>query len=143
MRKLNMLPNTNELFPFSLTPGLAGTEAGTLHYNDGVTFNNFTPLNQSNSSLNLLGDKPSIPGLDYLKMGLNGLSTLGGLYMGMKNYGLMKKAFNQSVEQWNKNYEAQKRNYNSQIEDRQRARLAANPTGYESLSSYMNKNRIN
>lgn len=67
---------------------------------------------------------------------------LGNAYMGLQQFGLAKKALAQSKEQFNKNYEAQKRTTNASLEDRQRARLAANPNGYESVGTYMNKNAI-
>jgi len=67
---------------------------------------------------------------------------LGNAYMGMQQLSLAKKALAQSKEQFGKNYEAQKRTTNASLEDRQRARLAANPGGYESVGNYMQKNAI-
>ena len=80
--------------------------------------------------------------LDWTKLGLQGLASLGGLYLGMKQYGLQKQALNNARDQWNKNYEAQRKTINSQLEDRQRARVASNPTAYQSVGDYMNKYRI-
>jgi len=62
--------------------------------------------------------------------------------MGMKQYGIMKDSLKESKRQFNTNFGAQKQMVNSQLEDRQRARLASNPNEYESLSTYMDKNRI-
>ena len=56
------------------------------------------------------------------------------------------KAFRDSVDfekqRFKANYESQKKNYNTSLEDRQRARVAANPTGYQSVDAYMNKNAL-
>ena len=76
------------------------------------------------------------------KTALGGIGMLGNLYMGMQNYGLAKDAFNLQKENYERNYQAQRQLTNSRIEDRQRARVAANPTAYESVDSYMDRNRV-
>ena len=81
------------------------------------------------------------------KQGWGGLAigTLGGaanLYMGLQQYNLAKQALATTQEQMNRNYEAQKKTTNAEMEDRQRARVASNPTGYVSVADYMNQNRI-
>lgn len=73
---------------------------------------------------------------------LGALSGLGGAFMGMKQYGLAKDALAQSQSQFNQNYAAQRQNVNTQLEDRQRARVAATAGGAESVESYMERNRI-
>lgn len=60
----------------------------------------------------------------------------------MKQYGLAEDAFKENQRQFNINYAAQKSLTNSQLEDRQRARVASNPTGYQSVGDYMNQNGI-
>lgn len=75
-------------------------------------------------------------------MALGGLGALGKAFMGMQQYGLMKKQLAEGKRQFNLNYDAQKRTTNAALEDRQRARLASNSGAYESLGSYMNKNGI-
>ena len=87
----------------------------------------------------LLGDK-NRPGA--LQLGLGTLSGIGNLYLGMKNYGVAKKQLQQQNDQFERNYAAQRSLVNSQLEDRQRARVASNPEAYESESSYMDRNRI-
>ena len=74
--------------------------------------------------------------------GLNTLSGLANTWMGIQQYNLAKDAFKENKRQFNLNYNAQKKNYNSSIEDRQRARVAANPGAYESVGSYMQKNGL-
>ena len=87
----------------------------------------------------LLGDV-NRPGA--LQLGLGALSGIGNLYLGMKNYGMAKKQLKQQNAQFEKNYAAQRNLVNSQLEDRQAARVASNPSAYESVSSYMDRNRI-
>ena len=75
-------------------------------------------------------------------MAIGGLSALSNAYMGMKQYGLAKEQFAESKRQYNQNYAAQRTLTNSQLEDRQRARVASNAGAYESVGSYMNRNGI-
>lgn len=72
------------------------------------------------------------------------IATAGGLtnaFLGMKQYGLAKKTFDESKRQFELNYDAQRNLTNSQLEDRQRARVASNGN-YQSVEAYMNKNRV-
>lgn len=85
----------------------------------------------------------------------NGLTTQGwggmafaagqGLlnaYTGMKQLDLFKDQLAFQKESFNKNYEAQRSTINTQLEDRQRARVASNSGAYQSVGEYMDKNRI-
>lgn len=74
--------------------------------------------------------------------GLGILQGLGSAYMGMKQYGLAKDAFAENKRQFGLNYDAQRTTTNSALEDRQRARVASNTGAYESVGSYMDRNRI-
>lgn len=75
-------------------------------------------------------------------LAISGLSALGTGFLGMKQYGLAKDQFAESKRQYNQNYAAQRTLTNSQLEDRQRARVASNAGAYESVGSYMNRNGI-
>lgn len=75
-------------------------------------------------------------------MAISGLSALSNSYMGMKQYGLAKEQFAESKRQYNQNYAAQRTLTNSQLEDRQRTRVASNAGAYESVGSYMNRNGV-
>ncbi len=75
-------------------------------------------------------------------MAISGLSALSNSYMGMKQYGLAKEQFAESKRQYNQNYAAQRTLTNSQLEDRQRARVASNAGAYESVGSYINRNGV-
>lgn len=72
---------------------------------------------------------------------LQGLSSLGNLYLGMKNYGLAKDQLRTQKEQFNMNYGNQRQLLNTQMEDRARARASAS-SKVESPESYMARNRI-
>lgn len=74
-------------------------------------------------------------------MALGALGSLGGAFMGLQNYNLAKDTLQNSKDQFNKNYAAQRQVLNTQLEDRQRARVAANANN-ESVESYLNRNRI-
>lgn len=67
-----------------------------------------------------------------------GQALLNG-FMGMKQYGIMKDSLKENKRQFNTNFAAQKQMVNSQLEDRQRARVASNPGAYQSVGEYMPK----
>lgn len=69
-------------------------------------------------------------------------SALMNGFLGMQNYGLAKDQFNFQKDAFNKNYAAQKTLTNSSLEDRQRARVASNPTAYQSVGDYMKQNGV-
>ena len=74
--------------------------------------------------------------------GLQAASGLWGAYNGMQQNKLVKQQMANSLNQWNKNYDNQVSSYNTRLEDRQRARVGSNPNAYESVDSYMDKNRL-
>ena len=74
--------------------------------------------------------------------GLEAAAGLWGAYNGMQQNKLVKQQMANSLNQWNKNYANQVASYNTRLEDRQRARVGANPNAYESVDSYMQKNRL-
>lgn len=69
-------------------------------------------------------------------------SSLMNGFMGMQQYGLAKQQFAQQKKEYEQNYAAQRQLTNSQLEDRQRARVASNPGAYESVGAYMDKNGV-
>ena len=74
--------------------------------------------------------------------GLQAASGLWGAYNGMQQTKLAKQQMANSLNQWNKSYANQVASYNTRLEDRQRARVGANPNAYESVDSYMAKNSL-
>lgn len=153
-------PNNMVIPPATATPApIAGVPAalqgltditGTVHL--AAPDMRFDSIDGLLGSLTSYGDNsylgqppPQIAGpswMDIGKFGLNALGGIGSMFMGMKQYGLAKDALTASKEQFQKNYAAQRQTLNTQLEDRQRARVASNPGAYESVGSYMDKNRI-
>lgn len=72
-------------------------------------------------------------------MALQGIQGLGNSYMAMKQYGLAEDALKEQKRQFNTNFEAQRKMTNSQLSDRQRARVASNEGAYASEAEYMKK----
>lgn len=70
-----------------------------------------------------------------------GQAVMGGI-MGNRQLGLAEDNFKEGKRQFNLNYGAQRQTTNTQLEDRQRARVASNPGAYESVDTYLDKNRI-
>lgn len=77
---------------------------------------------------------------DYGGLALGAAQGLGSLFMGMKQYGLSKDILNENKRQYDQNYTAQRDLTNARLEDRQKARIAADPTAnYRSVAEYMSK----
>ena len=72
-------------------------------------------------------------------LALGAAQGLGGAYMGMKQFGLAKDTLKEQQRQYNQNYQAQRTLINSQLSDRQLARVASNPDAYQSETEYMKK----
>ena len=72
---------------------------------------------------------------------MGGIKSIGDMYSSMKQFGLAEDQFEEGKRQYDQNYAAQVKNYNTDLEDRQRARVASNSGGYQSVSDYMAKNR--
>jgi hypothetical protein len=82
----------------------------------------------------MIGNKEQ-PGWGGLAVGAG--SALMNAFMGMKQYGLAKSQLAESRRRYDQDYDAQKRLTNAQLEDRQYARVASNPGGYQSVGDYM------
>lgn len=74
--------------------------------------------------------------------GLQGAAGLWGAYNGMQQNKLVKQQMANSLNQWNKNYANQVASYNTRLEDRQNARVAAQGDYHQDTASYMEKNRL-
>ena len=70
-------------------------------------------------------------------LALGAANSLGNMFMGMQQYGLAKQQLAEGKRQFQANYDAQKQMTNSQLEDRQRSRIASNPGAYQSVGDYM------
>lgn len=116
--------------------------------NNGIDLTAVSPL-ISGAAMNLQPARP-----DFLSMeafmgtrdmpgwggaAIGGLNSLVNAFMGMKQYGIAKKTLAENKRQFNTNFDAQRQMVNSQLEDRQRARIASNPGAYQSVGEYMDR----
>ena len=94
----------------------------------------------------LTGDRflgnPATGAAGWGQLALGAAGGLASSYLGMKQYGLAKKQLEEARRQFYLNYDAQRKMLNTQMEDRQAARVASNPTAYQSVGDYMQQNRI-
>ena len=74
--------------------------------------------------------------------GLQAAAGLWGAYNGMQQTKLAKQQMANSLNQWNKSYANQVSSYNTRLEDRQNARVAAQGNYHQDTASYMAKNRL-
>ena len=131
---------------------LIGNSASILNGGTGDAFG-FTPtatpgFMESPFMKNMLGYKAA-DGTQH--MGWGGLAlgagqALFGAWDGMRNYNLQKEQLAFSKDAFAKNWDAQRKTVNSQLEDRQVARLAsrqgADSSPYQSVGDYMKQNGI-
>jgi hypothetical protein len=68
---------------------------------------------------------------------LNLASGLANSFFGYKQYQLAKDTLEQGKNQFNLNFDAQRKTTNAALADRQTARVAANPGAYQSVGDYM------
>lgn len=68
--------------------------------------------------------------------------ALFGTLQGNKAMGLAERQFKEGVRQFDLNFNAQRQSINTDLEDRQRARVASNANAYEPVDSYLNKNKV-
>lgn len=97
-------------------------------------------INQFNSQNQLGVDQ----GLNFndVMAGIQAISQGIGAYTGLRQLSLAKDSFNFNKDVTETNLANQAKLTNSQLEDRQRARIASNPNAYQSLSEYMDKNAV-
>lgn len=77
-----------------------------------------------------------------LGAGVGLLQAGWGAYNGMQQLKLGKESLAFQKDAFNKNYAAQRQATNTGMQDRQAARVSANPGAYQSVGDYMNQNRI-
>ena len=133
----------------------AGDYAGMTNYGmsnpmmENQNFNTATP--GFTPTFGMGGDQAGGGGMNFF--GSNGQQGWGGtamgaiggmanLFMGMKQYGLAKKTLAENKRQFELNYGAQRQTTNTQMADRQAARVASNPGAYQSVGGYMEQNGI-
>ena len=124
----------------SMSPSLDSMSTGFT--NSANTFNN-TSLTGSGGSGgwldNILGGNGDMSGLQMGQLGLGGVNSLLQGYLGFQNLGLAKKQYQSQLDQFNKQWAANKKLTNASLADRQAARVASNPNAYQSVDDYMKK----
>lgn len=103
-----------------------------------------TPTESSWDSFSrmLLGGKDGATGNTSVGMLTGGLGAAGSIlngYLGLQQLQVAKDNLAFQKDSFNKNFAAQSKLTNSQLEDRQRSRNQDSPGNYESVSSYMSK----
>lgn len=124
----------------SMSPSLDTMSSGFT--NSANTFNN-TSLTSSGGSGgwldSILGGNGDMSGLQMGQLGLGGVNSLLQGYLGFQNLGLAKKQYQSQLDQFNKQWAANKKLTNASLADRQAARVASNPNAYQSVDDYMKK----
>ncbi len=87
-------------------------------------------------------DKNGIQQQGWGGLALGAAQGLGSLYMGMKQYELAKDTLATNKAQFERQFAANKQLTNSNLEDRQRARVASNAGAYQSVGDYMAQNGV-
>lgn len=124
----------------SVAPSLDSMSTGFT--NSANTFNNtsLTGSGGSGSFLDsILGGMGDMSGLQMGQLGLGGVNSLLQGYLGFQNLGLAKKQYQSQLDQFNKQWDANKKLTNASLADRQAARVASNPNAYQSVDDYMKK----
>jgi hypothetical protein len=75
-------------------------------------------------------------------LAIGGAQALTGAFMGAKQYQLAQEALSENKRQFSLNYDNQRKTVNTELEDRQRARVASNSGAYQSVGDYMAKNGV-
>lgn len=128
----------------SLLQNLLGTNNNTSTLGSSMSYNptQSTALGGTGSGISTDSIADSLGGMSGLQMGQLGLGALSGLFNGYLGYNNMRTAQRQAAQaqqNWNKQWNANVKTTNASLSDRQTARVASNPTAYESVDSYMKK----
>jgi hypothetical protein len=99
-------------------------------------------LFSANSMFGGINTKTGVGTQGWVPIALGLGQALFGAMQGRQAVGLAKDQFKEARRQFDLNFDAQRKTTNTALEDRQRARVASNPTAYQSVEDYMNKNRV-
>lgn len=124
----------------SVAPSLDSMSTG---FTSSANSFNAVPINTSTDSGSfldsILGGAGDMSGLQMGQLGLGGVTSLLNGYLGFQNLGLAKKQYQSQLDQFNKQWDANKKLTNASLADRQAARVASNPNAYQSVDDYMKK----
>lgn len=139
--------NPNNLVSFSgnyTNPNKAGMQAWSPAFeNPNLLMADMSQINPT--AVPSFGDKLRDFNSQYgstITGGLQAAAGLWGAYNGMQQTKVAKQQMANSLDQWNKSYANQVASYNTRLEDRQNARVAAQGANQQDNASYMAKNRL-
>lgn len=125
---------------FGITPTTPVTPAGAGWRNPALTT---TPATAGSDWMTTwFGGKDAQTGnlsTGILPVGIGALTGLVGAYTGLEQLQVAKDNLAFQKDAFNKNFANQAKLTNSQLADRQRARVMDSPGAYESVGDYMNK----
>jgi hypothetical protein len=120
--------------PITSTPSPAAADPGMMS-----SFSNWLRTNGWIDSIDpATGQK--LGGMGGLALGA--VQGLGSLYLGMQQYNLAKDQLAFQKGAFERQFANQKQSMNTQLEDRQRARVASNAGAYQSVGDYMAQNGV-
>lgn len=148
----DLLGNEDVIQPGNNQLNLSGINIPDSSLSQGSIFSNqFNPpssvtgdIGTNGSAWSLFGGKDKFG--NETKSGLGtGLGVAKGLadtYLGFEQLGLAKDSLAFSKDAFSKQFENQRRSLNTQLRDRQKARLSADPTGHQSVEEYMKQSGL-
>lgn len=123
------------------TPMSFGTQAGNLLSDTGGE-GAFSNLFSRQSLFGGTNPNTGISTGGWAPVALGAGQAIFGALQGNKATKLAENQFKESVRQFDLNFNAQRKSINTELEDRQRARVASNPNAYESVNDYLKKNAV-
>lgn len=130
---------TTPTVPSVATPAVANSSG---MFNFGIT-DKLKGMNSWMQDTGMIGStKDGIQKEGWGGMLANGIGALSNAYFAMQQYGLAKQSLEQNKEQFNKNYEANKKITNARLEGKAAARYNNNPKGHLSPEEYMRKHGV-
>jgi len=121
---------------------LAGAQPQGIMGSLGSWFNQAGQWAKDSGMLGSLDTKTGLKTDGWGGMALSAMQGIGSGILGMKQYGIAKDTLATNKANFERNYAAQRTTTNTRLEDRQRARTASNAGAYESVGSYMDRNRV-
>jgi hypothetical protein len=111
---------------------------------NGLNVGNAAPTSMPSWSQRAFGgtDENGMKTGGFAMPAIQAVSGVANSYLGLKQYGLAKQSLKENKRQFNMNYGNQVKMTNTQMRDRQRARVASNPDSYQSVDDYMKQNQV-
>lgn len=125
-------------------PGMSSAQYNKMGNNTGIMSAFNAPMGQAQGrgGLGSIGGTGLGFNMDTLQLGLGGLSAIGNFWNAYQANSLAKKQFAFSKQMAETNLANQIKSYNTALEDRGRARAAAEAQSPEEAQAYIDKNRL-